>query len=182
METSLKISNISKAYPDCLANDNINLELKSGKIYALLGENGAGKSTLVKILFGIIQPDKGKIFLNNQILKLNSPRDAKKNKISMVFQHFSLFETLSVLENLILDSSEPKKSLENKIQDIINKYNFCSTKILFNEIWIYPLIRKIIKISYNFIYKFIIVFIKRVICLKNIQIFTNLRFGILLLC
>ena len=124
METSLKISNISKAYPDCLANDNINLELKSGKIYALLGENGAGKSTLVKILFGIIQPDKGKIFLNNQILKLNSPRDAKKNKISMVFQHFSLFETLSVLENLILDSSEPKKSLENKIQDIINKYNF----------------------------------------------------------
>ena len=124
METSLKISNISKAYPDCLANDNINLELKSGKIYALLGENGAGKSTLVKILFGIIQPDKGKIFLNNKILKLNSPRDAKKNKISMVFQHFSLFETLSVLENLILDSSEPKKSLENKIQDIINKYNF----------------------------------------------------------
>ena len=124
METSLKISNISKAYPGCLANDNINLELKSGKIYALLGENGAGKSTLVKILFGIIQPDKGKIFLNNQILKLNSPRDAKKNKISMVFQHFSLFETLSVLENLILDSSEPKKSLENKIQDIINKYNF----------------------------------------------------------
>ena len=124
METSLKISNISKAYPDCLANDNINLELKSGKIYALLGENGAGKSTLVKILFGIIQPDKGKIFLNNQILKLNSPRDAKKNKISMVFQHFSLFETLSVFENLILDSEEHRKSLENKIQNIINKYNF----------------------------------------------------------
>ena len=124
MNTNLNISNITKSYPGCLANDKINLKLNSGKIYALLGENGAGKSTLVKILSGIIQPDEGKILLNDRILKLNSPRDAKKNKIGMVFQHFSLFETLSVFENLILDSEEHRKSLENKIQNIINKYNF----------------------------------------------------------
>jgi len=124
LNTNLNISNITKSYPGCLANDKINLKLNSGKIYALLGENGAGKSTLVKILSGIIQPDEGKILLNDRILKLNSPRDAKKNKIGMVFQHFSLFETLSVFENLILDSEEHRKSLENKIQNIINKYNF----------------------------------------------------------
>ena len=85
MNTNLKVSNISKIYPGCVANDNISLEFESGKIYALLGENGAGKSTLVKILSGVIMPDKGEIFLNKNILKLKSPLDAKKNDIGMVF-------------------------------------------------------------------------------------------------
>ena len=80
MNTNLKISNVSKIYPGCIANDNISLEFKSGKIYALLGENGAGKSTLVKIHSGVIIPDKGEIFLNNKILKLKSPIDANKKK------------------------------------------------------------------------------------------------------
>ena len=124
MNTNLKISNITKIYPGCIANDNISLEFKSGKIYALLGENGAGKSTLVKILSGVIIPDKGEIFLNNKILKLNSPIDAKKNKIGMVFQHFNLFETLSVFENLIIDSDENRENLQEKIQSVMKKYNF----------------------------------------------------------
>ena len=59
MKTNLKISNISKIYPGCVANDSVSLEFESGKIYALLGENGAGKSTLVKILSGVIKPDEG---------------------------------------------------------------------------------------------------------------------------
>ena len=124
MNTNLKILNVSKIYPGCIANDNISLEFKSGKIYALLGENGAGKSTLVKILSGVIIPDKGEIFLNNKILKLRSPIDAKKNKIGMVFQHFNLFETLSVFENLIIDSDENRENLHEKIQSIMKKYNF----------------------------------------------------------
>ena len=124
MRTNLKVSNITKIYPGCIANDNVSLEFKSGKIYALLGENGAGKSTLVKILSGVIQPDKGKIFLNNKILKLSSPIDAKKNKIGMVFQHFNLFETLSVFENLIIDSNETRDGLREKIKSIMKKYNF----------------------------------------------------------
>ena len=57
MNTNLKISNVTKIYPGCVANDNVSLEFNSGKIYALLGENGAGKSTLVKILSGVIIPD-----------------------------------------------------------------------------------------------------------------------------
>ena len=124
MNTNLKISNVTKIYPGCVANDNVSLEFNSGKIYALLGENGAGKSTLVKILSGVIKPNEGEIFLNKNILKLNSPLDAKKNDIGMVFQHFNLFETLSVFENLIIDSDETKEVLREKIDSIMKKYNF----------------------------------------------------------
>ncbi len=124
MSTNLKISNVTKIYPGCVANDNVSLEFNSGKIYALLGENGAGKSTLVKILSGVIIPDEGEIYLNKNNLKLNSPLDAKKNDIGMVFQHFNLFETLSVFENLIIDSDEQRESLREKIDSIMKKYNF----------------------------------------------------------
>ena len=124
MNTNLKISNVTKKYPGCVANDNVSLEFNSGKIYALLGENGAGKSTLVKILSGVIIPDEGKIYLNENNLKLNSPLDAKKNDIGMVFQHFNLFETLSVFENLIIDSDEQREGLREKIDSIMRKYNF----------------------------------------------------------
>ena len=124
MKTNLKILNITKIYPGCIANKNISLEFESGKIYALLGENGAGKSTLVKILSGVIMPDEGQIFLNNKTLKLNSPIDAKKNNIGMVFQHFNLFETLSVFENLIIDSNEHRENLRKKIISIMEKYSF----------------------------------------------------------
>ena len=124
MKTDLKISNISKIYPNCIANDNISLQFKSGKIYALLGENGAGKSTLVKILSGIIRPYSGEVFLNKIKIKLNSPIDAKKNKIGMVFQHFNLFETLSVFENLSIVSNEDNKDLKIRIYEILKKYNF----------------------------------------------------------
>ena len=124
MPTDLRVSNISKIYPGCIANDKVSLQFKSGKIYALLGENGAGKSTLVKILSGVISPDNGEVFLNEKSLKLNSPLDAKKNKIGMVFQHFNLFETLSVFENLSIDTNEDNKNLRVKINDILKKYNF----------------------------------------------------------
>ena len=124
MNTKLKISNVTKIYPGCVANDNVSLEFNSGKIYALLGENGAGKSTLVKILSGVIIPDEGKIYLNENNLKLNPPLDAKKNDIGMGFQHFNLFETLSVFENLIIDSDEQREGLREKIDSIMRKYNF----------------------------------------------------------
>ena len=80
MNTNLKISNVTKIYPGCIANDNVSLEFNSGKIYALLGENGAGKSTLVKILSGVIIPDEGNIYLNENNLKLNSPLEISWNE------------------------------------------------------------------------------------------------------
>ena len=116
MNTKLKVSEISKIYPGCIANDKVSLEFGSGKIYALLGENGAGKSTLVKILSGVVKPDSGEVFLNNESIKLNSPLDAKKNNIGMVFQHFNLFETLSVFENLSIDSDNKDEDLQEAIR------------------------------------------------------------------
>ena len=124
MNTKLKVSEISKIYPGCIANDKVSLEFGSGKIYALLGENGAGKSTLVKILSGVVKPDEGEVFLNNESIKLNSPLDAKKNNIGMVFQHFNLFETLSVFENLSIDSDKKDEDLRVLVNDILKKYNF----------------------------------------------------------
>ncbi len=124
MNTKLKVSEISKIYPGCIANDKVSLEFGSGKIYALLGENGAGKSTLVKILSGVVKPDEGEVFLNNESIKLNSPLDAKKNNIGMVFQHFNLFETLSVFENLSIDSDKKDDDLRVLVNDILKKYNF----------------------------------------------------------
>ena len=124
MNTKLKVSKVSKIYPGCIANDNVSLDFESGKIYALLGENGAGKSTLVKILSGVINPDEGQIFLNDKLLKLNSPKDAKNNNIGMVFQHFNLFETLSVFENLSIDSEKNNDQLRILVNNILKKYNF----------------------------------------------------------
>ena len=124
MNTKLKVSKVSKIYPGCIANDNVSLDFESGKIYALLGENGAGKSTLVKILSGVINPDEGQIFLNDKLLKLSSPKDAKNNNIGMVFQHFNLFETLSVFENLSIDSEKNNYQLRILINNILKKYNF----------------------------------------------------------
>ena len=78
MNTNLKISNVTKIYPGCVANDNVSLEFNSGKIYALLGENGAGKSTLVKILSGVIIPDEGEICL---LYTSPSPRDDELSRM-----------------------------------------------------------------------------------------------------
>ena len=118
MATDLRISNISKIYPGCVANNNVSLQFKSGKIYALLGENGAGKSTLVKILSGVISPDNGEVFLNEKNLKLSSPLDAKKNKIGMVFQHFNLFPHLTTLENCTLAPIWVRETPEKEAKEI----------------------------------------------------------------
>ena len=90
----------------------------------MLGENGAGKSTLVKILYGLLKPDSGYVEFNNEKLTVSSPYEARKKGIGMVFQHFSLFESLTVRENLILgiDEKISYSDLKVKLKDISNKY------------------------------------------------------------
>ena len=85
----LEINNISKEYPSVKANDSVSLELEYGKIQALLGENGAGKSTLVKIVYGLVKPDQGTMFLNGIEYSPKGPQDARSKGVGMVFQHFS---------------------------------------------------------------------------------------------
>ena len=120
----LNIESITKSYPGVIANDNVNINIKFNEIHALLGENGAGKSTLVKIIYGLIKPDDGSMTLSGNNYSPNEPRDARKNGVAMVFQHFSLFQALSVAENIALgmETPPPINDLSKKIKGISNEY------------------------------------------------------------
>ncbi len=114
---------ISKAYPGCLANDAVNLMIHQGQIHALLGENGAGKSTLVKILYGLLQADSGYVEWQGARVSISSPAVARELGIALVFQHFSLFESLSVLENIALGMAVPAtQNLKQNIIDVSQRY------------------------------------------------------------
>ena len=126
MSNIIEFKNISKFYPGVIANDDISFSIKQQSIHAILGENGAGKSTLVKILYGHCSQDSGLIYLNSQKVETKNPFDAKKLGINMVFQHFSLFESLSVYENLILgiDENLSFRELKENTVKICAKYGF----------------------------------------------------------
>lgn len=121
----LQMRAISKRYPGCLANDAIDLSIEAGEIHALLGENGAGKSTLMKIIYGVTQPDSGSLVWEGQALTMRNPAQARSLGIGMVFQHFSLFETLTVAQNIALamgaQAGSPKQ-LEPRIREVSQRY------------------------------------------------------------
>src|SRR5690606_4667870 len=91
-----------KRYPSVVANDAVDLTVMPGEIHAILGENGAGKSTLMKIIYGVTRPDAGTIAWNGREVQITNPAAARELGIGMVFQHFSLFDTLTVAENIAL--------------------------------------------------------------------------------
>src|SRR5713226_8704639 len=99
---AVEMRNICKAWPGVVANDHVNLTVRKGEIHALVGENGAGKSTLMNILYGLIRPDSGEIFINGRQAHIIGPRDAIQLKIGMVHQHFMLIPPLTVTENIVL--------------------------------------------------------------------------------
>lgn len=114
---------ITKSYPGCLANDNVDLTIHAGRIHALLGENGAGKSTLVKVLYGLLQADAGEIVWRGNAVTIASPAKARDLGIALVFQHFSLFESMSVLENIAMGmASSANDNLARQIIDVSNRY------------------------------------------------------------
>src|SRR5437763_11245374 len=98
----LALTNVSKRYPGVQANDRISLKVMPGELHAVLGENGAGKSTLMKIIYGAVRPDEGALAWNGAPVAIHNPRQARALGIAMVFQHFALFETLTVAENVWL--------------------------------------------------------------------------------
>ena len=98
----LELEHISKQYPAVKANDRVSLRVKPGEIHAVLGENGAGKSTLMKIIYGAVRPDEGTMRWNGEPVQVANPAAARALGISMVYQHFSLFDTLTVAENVWL--------------------------------------------------------------------------------
>jgi general nucleoside transport system ATP-binding protein len=120
----LALHGISKRYAGVVANDGIDLNVAAGEIHALLGENGAGKSTLMKIVYGVTHPDDGSIEWEGMPVAIRSPAQARRLGIGMVFQHFSIFETLTVAENIALALSErlPAAALAARIDEVSQRY------------------------------------------------------------
>ncbi len=127
-EYIIEMRDIVKEYSGIRANDKISIGLKQGEVHALLGENGAGKSTLMSILFGLVEPTEGSIFVKGKKVQIPNPYVAYDHGIGMVHQHFKLVHNLTVTENIIL-GIEPKKGLSidiklahNKIEELSKRY------------------------------------------------------------
>jgi general nucleoside transport system ATP-binding protein len=120
----LCLRGITKRYPTVVANDDIDLRVDAGEIHALMGENGAGKSTLMKIVYGVTRPDAGSIEWQGVKVEIASPAAARSLGIGMVFQHFALFETMTVAENiaLALDEKTTPAALAPRIRDVAQRY------------------------------------------------------------
>ena len=120
----LSLQGITKRYPGVVANQDVSLTVLPGQAHAVLGENGAGKSTLMKIIYGSVKPDEGTILFKGQPVSIRNPQEARKLGISMVFQHFSLFDTLTVAENvwLGLDKSLSLAEVTQRIEAKASEY------------------------------------------------------------
>ena len=120
----LELIDISKQYPAVKANDRVNLSVAPGEIHAVLGENGAGKSTLMKMIYGAVRPDEGQMRWNGQPVQIRNPQEARALGISMVFQHFSLFDTLTAAQNvwLGLDKALSLAAVSARITEVSRAY------------------------------------------------------------
>ncbi|WP_338768604.1 ABC transporter ATP-binding protein [Massilia sp. METH4] len=123
-EPRLRLLGISKIYPSVVANDSVDLTVMPGEIHAVLGENGAGKSTLMKMIYGVTHPDAGEMLWEGRQVTIPSPAAARRLGIGMVFQHFALFETLTVAENiaLALDEKITPARLAPRIREVSARY------------------------------------------------------------
>jgi simple sugar transport system ATP-binding protein len=120
----LELNGITKVYPSVIANEDVSLSVKRGEIHAVLGENGAGKSTLMKMIYGVTHPDAGQMKWEGEPVHVENPAHARSLGIGMVFQHFSLFETLNVVENvaLALPGNPDLGELASQIIEVSNRY------------------------------------------------------------
>jgi simple sugar transport system ATP-binding protein len=126
----LQVWGITKAFPGVLANDHVNLTVFSGEILGLVGENGAGKTTLMRIIYGLERPDAGEIFWKGSKVSISSPQQAMRLGIGMVHQHFQLFPSLSVTENVVL-GNEPvfgplfnRRQAYRRVAQLIEQFGF----------------------------------------------------------
>jgi len=122
----IEMKGITKRFNDLIANDNIYFDLGESEIHTLLGENGAGKTTLMNILSGMYQPDEGRIYVKGKKVNISSPEISLNLGIGMLYQHFTLVPTLSVLENILLGTNKkfflPKKEAKKKFNEIAKQY------------------------------------------------------------
>ncbi|MCE6950719.1 ABC transporter ATP-binding protein [Cereibacter sphaeroides] len=124
MTELLRVEGVTKAYPGVVANSDVSFAIREGEVHALLGENGAGKSTLVKMIYGLVRPDHGRMWIRGADYAPKEPREARAAGVGMVFQHFSLFEALSVAENVALGMEHPPRlgDLAARIRQVSEDY------------------------------------------------------------
>ena len=125
--TLLEMRNITKRFPGVLANDQVNLTLRAGKVHALLGENGAGKTTLINILYGLYSPDEGEIWMRGESVHFHSPKDAIHAGLGLIAQHFMLVRKHTVAENIALGMERspfffPLRQLKAQIRELGERY------------------------------------------------------------
>ncbi|MDF2235077.1 ABC transporter ATP-binding protein [Albimonas sp. CAU 1670] len=120
----LELRGIRKVYPAVVANDGIDLAVAPGEIHAIVGENGAGKSTLMKVIYGMVRADAGEMLWNGREAQPRSPAEAQRLGVGMVFQHFALFDTLTVAENIALAMPDRPKlePLSRRIAEVAGRY------------------------------------------------------------
>jgi general nucleoside transport system ATP-binding protein len=125
----LELRGITKRFPEIVANDHVDFDLRKGEVHALLGENGAGKSTLMNVLYGLYRPDEGQILINGKPAELGSPKASIENGVGMVHQHFMLIPVMTVAENIVL-ATEPVHNgvmldypvAEKRVQEISTRF------------------------------------------------------------
>jgi ABC-type uncharacterized transport system ATPase subunit len=124
---------ITKTYPenDVLANNEVDFEVRENEIHAVVGENGAGKTTLMKILYGLEQPDSGRILLKGEEVRIHSPLDANRLGIGMVHQHFRLIPEFTIAENVVLGIEPRRRGIffdreraVRGVEEVIRRYGF----------------------------------------------------------
>jgi ABC-type uncharacterized transport system ATPase subunit len=129
----LQMRGITKTYPEnnVLANDRVDFEVRENEIHAVVGENGAGKTTLMKILYGLEQPDSGRILLKGREVRIHSPRDANRLGIGMVHQHFRLIPEFTIAENVVLGIEPRRRGIffdrdraVREVGEVIRRYGF----------------------------------------------------------
>lgn len=124
----LRVENIRKRFGPIVASDGVSLEIEEGEIHSLLGENGAGKSVLMSMICGMVRPDEGEIVFKGQSVRFDSPREAIRQRIGMVHQHFMLVPNLTVAENYILGQGSPLRVINDmdevhaKIRELSDRY------------------------------------------------------------
>ena len=139
-EILLAAQNVTKRFPGVLANDDVSIRLRPGRILALLGENGAGKSTLVNVLFGMYRPDSGQVVIKDETVDLHGPDDAISRGIGMVHQHFQLVPPMRVVENIVLGDEPTKRGLvdldehETESSNCRNDTDWKLTQMLWSKI------------------------------------------------
>ncbi|MFC7233796.1 ABC transporter ATP-binding protein [Halosegnis marinus] len=132
MSDAVHLDGITKRFPGVVANDDVTLEVERGSVHALLGENGAGKTTLMNVLYGLYEPNEGRVVVDGTERDFDSPRDAIDAGVGMIHQHFMLVDPMTVAENITL-GNEPRKwgglavdrdRARREVRDLSERYGF----------------------------------------------------------